>query len=215
MKSVIFIAPPAAGKGTVSSYLEKMGYVHISTGDMLRDEINKNTKLGLEIKDIMAQGNLVSDEVVYTLIKDRLSNLTKPFILDGYPRTYNQAVMLNKLFTELNIDNYKVIYLDINLEEALKRALGRLSCTSCGASYNIYYKNLMPKKEGICDNCGESLIKRSDDNEESFKVRFETFIKNNEPIKNYYEEKGKLYVIDASVDSNLITEEVKEILTND
>ncbi len=214
MKSVIFIAPPAAGKGTQSAMLESLGYVHISTGDMLREEIAKKTTLGLQIQDIMTHGGLVSDEIVGNLITKKLTNLNKPFILDGYPRTINQVNLLNDLFNKLNINDYVVIYLEISLEEALKRALGRLTC-SCGSSYNIYYENLKPKQDGICDNCGKPLQKRSDDNEESFKVRFENFIKNNEPIKEFYQSIGKLHTINSENSSEKITEEIKEILKND
>ncbi len=211
MKSVIFIAPPAAGKGTQSSRLEDLGYIHISTGDMLREEISSGSKLGMEIKEIIDKGNLVSDELVYELIKNKLDNITKPFILDGYPRTITQAESLDNLLQELNLNNYEVIYLDLPFEEALKRALGRLTC-SCGASYNIYYENLAPKKDGICDKCGESLTKRCDDNEESFKVRFETFINNTKPIKEFYENKNKLHIIDALASNEEITDKIKEIL---
>ena len=211
MKSVIFIAPPAAGKGTQSSRLEDLGYIHISTGDMLREEISSGSKLGMEIKEIIDKGNLVSDELVYELIKNKLDNITKPFILDGYPRTLTQAESLDNLLQELNLNNYEVIYLDLPFEEALKRALGRLTC-SCGASYNIYYENLAPKKDGICDKCGESLTKRCDDNEESFKVRFETFINNTKPIKEFYENKNKLHIIDALASNEEITDKIKEIL---
>ncbi len=214
MKSVIFIAPPAAGKGTISQKLIDLGYMHISTGDMLREEISKKSKLGLEIEDIMAKGNLVSDEIVFELIKNKLNNLKSSFILDGFPRTINQAQMLDKLLNELKIDNYEVIYLDINLEEAMHRALGRLSCEKCGAGYNKYYDQMKPKVDNICDKCGSNLIGRSDDNEESFKVRFETFVKNNAPIKEFYESKNKLHMIDATKGSEKTTEEVKEILND-
>ena len=213
MKNVIFIAPPAAGKGTQSNRLIDLGYEHISTGDMLREEIQKESSLGLTIKDILDKGNLVSDEVIFELIQDKLVNNQKPFILDGFPRTLKQAELLDNLFNELKIDNYSVIYLDISLEEALKRALGRLTC-KCGASYNSEFEKLMPKIAGICDKCGDKLIKRSDDNEESFKVRFETFIKNNQPIKDFYENKNKLYIIDTKLDTNEITEKIKDILND-
>ena len=211
MKSVIFIAPPAAGKGTVSANLESMGYIHISTGDMLREEISKETELGLEIKDIMQSGNLVSDEIVYELIKNKLSNITSPFILDGYPRTIHQVELLDKLFNELNIDDYEVIYLDVDLEEALKRALGRLTC-ECGASYNKFFEKMKPQKDGVCDKCGKELTQRTDDNEESFRVRFETFIKNVEPIKEFYSNINKLNVIDTKIGKENITEKIKDIL---
>lgn len=211
MKSVIFIAPPAAGKGTQSQKLIDLGYKHISTGDMLREEVASNSSLGKEISKLLEKGILVSDEIVFELIKSKLSNLDKPFILDGYPRTIKQVEMLDELFKELNITNYEVIYLDLSLEDALKRALGRLTC-ECGASYNIYYESLQPKQVGICDKCGKNLVKRSDDNEESFKTRFDTFIKNNEPIKEFYNKINKLNIVDASVGSKQIADKIKEIL---
>jgi len=211
MKNVIFIAPPAAGKGTHSQRLIDLGYEHISTGNMLREEIAKKSSLGLKIKDIISDGSLVSDEIVFELIQNKLKNLNKPFILDGFPRTLNQAIFLDNLLNDLDITEYEVIYLEITLKEALKRALGRLTC-KCGASFNSEFAKLMSKKEGICDYCGSTLEKRGDDNEESFKVRFETFIKNNEPIKDFYESKNKIHSIDTTIDSEKITEMIKDIL---
>lgn len=211
MKNVIFIAPPAAGKGTQSERLMEIGYEHISTGDMLREEINKNTVLGKEINEIITKGKLVSDELVFELITNKITNLSKPFILDGFPRTINQAKLLDELFQKLNITNYEVVYLDVSLDVALKRALGRLTC-SCGSSYNIYNENLKPKLENICDKCGKVLVKRNDDNEESFKVRFETFLNNIEPIKDFYREKDRLHVIDTMLSTEEVTDIIKGIL---
>lgn len=211
MKNVIFIAPPAAGKGTQSERLMEIGYEHISTGDMLREEINKNTVLGREINEIITKGKLVSDELVFELITNKITNLSKPFILDGFPRTINQAKLLDELFQKLNITNYEVVYLDVSLDVALKRALGRLTC-SCGSSYNIYNENLKPKLENICDKCGKVLVKRNDDNEESFKVRFETFLNNIEPIKDFYREKDRLHVIDTMLSTEEVTDRIKGIL---
>ena len=210
MKSVIFIAPPAAGKGTQSKRLQDLGYNHIATGDMLREEIKSGSLLGKEIDKLISSGSLVSDEIVFNLIKNKI-NSDKPFILDGFPRTMEQAKLLDKLFQELNINNYEVIYLDISLEEAMKRALGRLTC-SCGETYNIYIDGFKPKNENICDKCGKVLVKRSDDNEESFKVRFETFLRSTKPIKEYYEKKNKLHCIDTTLDYDIITDRIKEIL---
>ena len=211
MKNVIFIAPPSAGKGTQSKELINLGYDHISTGDMLREEINMKSDLGLKIEDIMKSGSLVSDDIVFELINKRLKNNSKPFILDGFPRTLNQAKLLDNLFNELNIDNYEVVYLDIAMEEALKRALGRLTC-ECGASYNIYYEPLKPKCDGVCDVCGKALVRRGDDNEESFRNRFSTFLENNEPIKEFYNSKNRLHVIDATIGNEIVTDKIKNIL---
>lgn len=212
MKSVIFIAPPASGKGTQSSYLESLGYEHISTGDMLRSEINSGSKLGTEIKELIEYGELVSDEIVIELITNKLSSLNnKPFILDGFPRTMNQATSLNEIFKKLNINNYLVIYLDIDESTALKRALGRMTC-ECGKSYNIYFDELKPRVEGRCDSCNSSLVKRNDDNEESFKNRFQTFLSNTLPIKEFYGNMNVLAEIDASKDSTTISKEIEELV---
>lgn len=211
MNNVIFIAPPSAGKGTQSKNLVNMGYTHISTGDMLRDEISKESSLGLKIKDIMKNGTLVSDEIVFELINKKLESNCEPFILDGFPRTINQAIMLNDLFEILNINNYEVIYLDIKMEDALKRALGRITC-ECGLSYSIYYEPLKPKVENICDKCGKNLIKRNDDNEESFKNRFKTFEENTQPILDFYRNLNKLHIINTDIGNNKIADRIKEIL---
>lgn len=213
MNNVIFIAPPAAGKGTQSSRLTELGYIHISAGDMLREEVAKKTELGNEINEIISKGLLVSDELIFELISNKLTSIEKPFILDGFPRTITQAKLLDELLNNINRNNYKVIYLDIELEDALKRALGRLTC-KCGASYNSEFEALKPKVANICDKCGSVLEIRSDDNEESFRVRFETFLKNIEPIVEYYESKNRLYKIDTKIDSEKITEMIKDILND-
>ena len=215
MKNIIFIAPPAAGKGTQSDMLTKnFGYEHISTGDMLREEIKADTELGKSIKNIIDEGKLVSDDIIITLIRNKLSNIKgKPFILDGFPRTLNQAQNLDTILNENNIDNYEAIYLEIDEEVASKRILGRLTC-SCGKSYNIYDETFKPKVEGICDNCGAALIKRDDDNAESFKVRFQAFLDNNEPIMDYYRAKNKLNIVDVNTDSNTIYQSILEIVND-
>ena len=153
--NIIFIAPPAAGKGTQSFLLEeKYNYKHISTGDLLREEITKKTELGANIESIISKGELVSDEIITTLLKNELKKLKhQKFILDGYPRNIAQAETLENIFNELNIENYGTIYLSLDEETATKRALGRIVCSKCGASYNTYFKNLMPKEDGICDKC--------------------------------------------------------------
>ena len=211
MKSVIFIAPPAAGKGTQSKALVELGFIHVSTGDMLREEMKNETKIGNSIKDIMSAGSLVSDEIVFELLSNKLSSINKPFILDGFPRTLKQAVMLDELLENLKLTNYETVYLDITMEEALKRALGRLTC-ECGMSYNKFNKEAMPKVENICDVCGKTLSTRTDDNEESYTNRFNTFLENIEPIKNYYEDKNKLHIIDVMIGKEETTERIKEIL---
>ena len=208
MKNIIFIAPPAAGKGTQSNMLkEKFGYNHISTGDMLREAINSGSEIGAEVKNIIDKGELVSDDLIIKLVKDKLTSLKgKPFILDGFPRTLNQAESLDKILT----DDYIVIYLDLAESEAINRITGRLTC-NCGKSYNVNIDKLKPKVDGICDNCGSILIKRDDDNVESFKVRFKTFLDNTDSILKYYEDKEKLIKIDVNKDVQDIFESILEV----
>lgn len=212
MKNIIFIAAPASGKGTFSNMLmERCGYSHISTGDLLRNIVKTNSTLGNEVAKVLEQGKLVSDELMFKIIKDALSNIdkNKPFILDGLPRTINQAKYLDELFKELNIVNYEVIYLNVGYEIALKRAIGRLSCLNCGATYNKFFEDFKPQKENICDKCGNELISRTDDNEESFKQRYETFKVSTLPILDYYENNNKLTKIDLEEFTN---EEVFDII---
>ena len=177
MKNIIFIAPPAAGKGTQSELLkENYNYAHISTGDLLRDTIKAGSDLGKEIDNIISGGNLISDELMIKILKEALIKLPKEkaFILDGFPRTLNQAEVLNDLLKEIGAKDIKVIYLNIDEENAMHRALGRTTCSNCKKGYNIYFDTMKPKVDGICDICGEKLDRRKDDNEEAFKIRFKT-----------------------------------------
>ena len=201
MKNIVFIAPPAAGKGTQSDLLvKKYGYVHISTGDLLRNEMSNKTDLGLKIKDLMDNGEFVSDEIVTDLLKNKLATILEDtgFILDGYPRNIAQAEILNDLLTELNKSLDCVIYLEMSSDVAMKRALGRITCPKCGRGYNKYESVLKPKVEWLCDDCSVELTSRSDDTEETFKTRFNTYILNTNPLLNYYEKVGILKVIDNS-----------------
>lgn len=201
MKNIIFIAPPAAGKGTQSELLvSKYGYIHISTGDLLRSEIASGSDLGKSITEIMDSGNLVSDEIVTELLKNRLSqaDAKKGFILDGYPRNIDQAKTLKDLAKELNIVDCVAIYLEMSEEVAMHRALGRITCPTCGRGYNKYEEAMKPKNDNYCDDCHVELTSRSDDNEETFKTRFATYIKNTEALLEYYKDSGMLKVIDNS-----------------
>ena len=212
MKNIIFIAPPAAGKGTQSDMLKSAyGYIHISTGDLLRAEVATGSALGLEVKSIIDKGNLVSDELIIDIINSKLTEIKgKPFILDGFPRTLNQAEALDEIID----DNYCVIYLELSKEDAIKRIEGRLTC-SCGKSYNLNDEALKPKQEGICDNCGKKLIKRNDDNVDAFVVRYDNFLNNTKVLIDFYKNKNKLNVIDVNRDINDIFNDISEIVTND
>lgn len=212
MKNIIFIAPPAAGKGTQSQMLkEKYGYIHISTGDLLRAEIASGSTLGLEVKNIIDKGHLVNDDLMIDIIKKKLADIKgKPFILDGFPRTLNQAQILDDLLS----DDYEVVYLDLDKEVAIARIEGRLTC-SCGKSYNLGDVELQPKVAGVCDNCGKKLIKRDDDNAEAFIVRYDTFLNNTKVLVDYYKDKNKLHIVDVNRNINDIFKDISEIVAND
>ena len=212
MKNIIFIAPPAAGKGTQSQMLkEKYGYVHISTGDLLRAEIASGSELGCEVKNIIDKGNLVSDELMIDIIKSKLTEIKgKPFILDGFPRTLNQAESLDGILD----DNYETIYLELSREDAVKRIEGRLTC-SCGKSYNMNDEALKAKVAGICDICGKELVKRDDDNAQAFIVRYDNFLNNTKVLIDYYKNKNKLHIVDVNRNINDIFEDISRIVAND
>ena len=216
MKNVILIAPPAAGKGTQAEILvNDFGYEHISMGDLLREVMASGSALGQEIKTLIDAGKLVDDELTFPLIKNKLQTIEgKPFISDGFPRTLNQAQHFETILKELNITDYVVILLNLSEEAALKRISGRLIC-SCGKSYNIYNDNLKPKQEGICDKCGQALVKRDDDNLASFQQRYEIFQTNIEPILDFYRQRNKLQIVDVDRSVAEIAGSIKEIITHD
>ena len=216
MKNIIFVAAPAAGKGTISAKVcTEYNIPHISTGDLLRNEIAASSKIGMEIKSAMARGEFVSDEVITKLLKKRLEakDCKKGFILDGYPRNISQAKTYDNILKELNYDDGLVVFLDIDRELAMKRALSRVAWSKCGLSYNLINKEYAPLKEGICDNCGSSLKTRSDDNEESFINRFDTFMKETYPLLEYYEKKGNLLKIKVdNITTDDIFDEIKKVI---
>jgi len=194
VKNVIFLAPPAAGKGTFSDYLvEKYGYLHFSTGSILREKSKNNTKL----KEILESGELVRDEVILPVIEEVLKEIPKntPFILDGFPRTLQQAKKLDIILSGLEISDVVVVEVDVEKETLKDRVIGREVCSKCYRSYNQSILEFKPKVAGRCDDCQNLLTKRDDDNEESFEVRYNTYLESTIPIIAYYKEKGCLKVI--------------------
>ena len=213
MKNIIFIAPPAAGKGTQSKLLvEKYNYKHISTGDLLRNEISKNNPLAGEIKKNINSGNLVPDTIVSKLLEQELTNHKGPFILDGYPRNTAQAENLERILNKHNIDLGIAIYLDVKLEEAIKRSIGRLTCPKCNKIYNIYSNIMKPKVDNVCDICLVDLTLRADDNKEAYKKRYETFITETSPLLKYYDNKGLLNIIDNPVYPKETLKKIEKII---
>ena len=210
MKNVIFISPPAAGKGTFSKYLEeKFNYNHLATGDVLRERIASGDRV---IKELVDNGKLVSDEMIADIISDKIKSLKgSPFIIDGCPRTLIQAQMLQNMFEEEKVTDVAIIKLNIELEDAIKRILGRVVC-SCGKSYNVYYDKLKPKTDGICDSCGGNLVKRNDDDEEKITKRFLSYNSNIHDIVQFYKDCGILYEIDATKTPDEIQKNIEDII---
>ncbi len=216
MKNIILIAPPAAGKGTVSKMIcDKYNIPHISAGDLLRDEISKETKIGIQIKDIIARGELVTSDIITKLLKKRLAqkDTKKGYILDGYPRNIEQAKGYDQLLQETSENIVKVIFLDISKDEAIRRITSRIVCSKCGSSYNLSTPELSPVREGICDRCGSDLNVRTDDNEETFLKRFDTYLKETAPLIDYYEKNNNLIKIDVNGKSTEeVFSEVKKVI---
>ena len=218
MKNIIFIAPPAAGKGTQSKLVStEYNIPHISTGDLLRDEVSRGTKIGKSIKKVMESGSLVDDNIITELLKQRITkdDCKNGYILDGYPRTLNQAKIYSELLEELKYPAGVVIFFDIDKERALKRTLSRIVCSKCGSSYNLLVSELKPKKDGICDTCGEKLQVRADDTEEVFITRFDTYINSTKDLIDYYDKLGLLYRIQVlDKPASEIFDEVKKVLND-
>ncbi len=209
MRNLVLYAPPAAGKGTLCEKLEKdYGYSIISIGQVLRNNRNPETEIGKAIIETQDKGILTPDDIVAKALAIELKKYTgKPIVLEGYPRNISQAIALDKV-----LNNYSVIVIQISREEAMKRALGRVTCSNCHKIYNIYDKALSPKKEGICNECGAKLDIRSDDNEESFNKRFDIYEENAPTIIDYYQNKNILHLVDGSVTKDDIYNQVKEII---
>ena len=207
-KNLVLIAPPAAGKGTMSTFLtEKYGMISISVGQLLRD-IDPETELGKEIRELQANRMLVGNDIVKELLKERLSKddiKEKGFILDGFPRTVEQAHILDDLLKELNLVVDDVVYLTVSYDLALKRTLGRRTCPSCKTVYNVMTGFNDPINEFDCRLCGGKLEKRNDDNEESFKKGFDLFNKDVLPTIEYYKNTRGVVEVYASRDDSLET----------
>lgn len=216
MKNIILIAPPAAGKGTQCALLkEKYGYVHISTGDLLR-AIDPTSELGKKVNEIMNAGALVGDDIIFELIEERLSHpdVKNGFVLDGFPRNINQAKTYMQLCKKLNIDMGIAIYISISKEMAMQRALGRLGCPICNKPYHKFNPQAMPKTSGICDECGVELISRDDDNEETFTTRFNTYINNTQPLIDFFQGLNSLTTIMAHDDKMVVMEEIERVIND-
>lgn len=205
--NIIFIAPPAAGKGTQAKILcEKYGLLHISTGDLLR----RATKDDLELQSKLRLGEFIDDSVIMELLQKKINSM-KPgtgFVLDGFPRNINQAKALEGMLEEKPV----VICIEVSEELAKNRILGRLYCNECGATYNDRILGNQPKVSNVCDNCQSNLIKRSDDTESTFKNRQKFYSNYTKPLLDYYRNQNVLYTVDGNQDTMKVHSDIVKVL---
>lgn len=191
---IIFLGAPGAGKGTQAEIVsEKLAIPTVSTGNIIRAALKNGTPMGVKAKEYIEAGKLVPDEVVIGIIKDRLAedDCKNGFILDGFPRTIPQAEALDNMGIVID----KVIDIEVADEKIAARMSGRRVCKNCGNSYHLEYKK--PEKDGICNACGGELVQRKDDAPETVLERLKVYHDETEPLKDYYEKKGKLFIVEG------------------
>ncbi|WP_315373626.1 adenylate kinase [uncultured Selenomonas sp.] len=195
---ILLMGPPGAGKGTQAANLVKeFGIPHISTGDMFRAAVKEGTELGLQAKACMDAGKLVPDEVTIGIVKERLAkpDCKKGFILDGFPRTVEQADALTGILKELGLSLTAALNITVPAADLIERAVGRRICKSCGATYHVKFNP--PQKAGVCDTCAGDLYQRADDSEETMKNRLSVYEAQTKPLIAYYEKAGVYKEIDG------------------
>lgn len=216
MINLIFLGAPGSGKGTQAKIIsDELSLPIISTGDILRQEVQKESDIGLKAKSFMDVGDLVPDEVIISIIESKLSDsdYNDGFIMDGFPRNLSQAVKLDEMLKSINKSINSVLELDIDQDILVKRMVGRFTCSNCGEIYNKFFKNV--KKEGVCDICGSSnFTYRDDDNEETVRSRQDIYSKTSKDLINFYLTKGLIYKLDASKSSDFITKKILNHLSN-
>ena len=212
---LILMGPPGAGKGTQAANLvKKFGIPHISTGDMFRAAVAEGTELGKQAKACMDAGKLVPDDVTIGIVRERLSkdDCKKGFILDGFPRTVEQADALNKILDELGLQLTRVLNIHVPAEDLIERAVGRRICKGCGATYHVKFNPT--KVEGTCDNCGGELYQRKDDNEATMKNRLGVYEASTKPLIDYYSKAGLYTQIDGRQSIEKVTDDLSRVLSS-
>jgi adenylate kinase len=207
-KIVVMIGPPGVGKGTQARLLAEHYHIpQISTGDILREMARLETKLGLQIKAMMVTGQLVSDEILASVIQTRTTqpDCSGGYILDGYPRTPSQARTLEKLARGQNKE-IRLVSIAVSRDALIKRLTGRRTCSKCGEIYNLYFRP--PQREGICDLCGGTLMQRADDNEETVSKRLTAYEEMTAPLIEYFRESGRLVSVDGEREVNEVFAEI-------
>lgn len=216
MKNIMFIAPPAAGKGTQAELVtKKYSLPHISTGDILRDIAQEDSEIGNYVAETMASGKLVKDEITYQLIEERLArdDCKNGFIIDGFPRNLDQAIEYDKILARLGYKVGNVILLNIEEKTLEKRITGRRVCEDCRTIFNINDEASSPKIESVCDKCGGKLYQRKDDNLEAFQTRYAMYQEKTEPIIEHYRKQNVLHVINGEDTVENVFKQVDEIIS--
>lgn len=220
MKNIILIAPPAAGKGTQAKLIHEAYHIpNISLGEIMRHARNDSTEVGKIIIACQDKRQLVPLSITLSLIEERIGrdDCQNGYILDGFPRTVEQAIAYDKMLLSMHKEIGHVFFLDIDRDLALKRTLGRLVCPNCGENYNIHFENMLPKNKDVCDICHHTLVKRSDDNEETFDKGFQTYMENTVDLIAYYEKKNllkRIPILEEETPESLF-QKIKEILDYD
>ena len=210
--NILLLGKPGAGKGSVAKeFKEKMNIIHLSTGDIFRNEIHEKTELGLLADSYISKGLLVPDEVTNEIIRSVLKkDPTKNYLFDGYPRTVNQAKFLKSAMAELGMKLDGVFDLETSDELVIVRLSSRRVCKTCGMIYNT--RNHNPKVEGVCDVCGGKIIQRADDKEEAIKERLKVYNAQTKPLIEYYRNEGLLHSVDSTKDSPELFEDILNII---
>ncbi len=210
---IVLLGAPGSGKGTQSKFLtERYGIPQISTGDLLRAQVAAGTPLGLEAKKAMDAGQLVSDDIVLGMIRERLKegDAQNGFILDGFPRNIPQAKALDAMLASMGRPLQAALLLDVPFDDLMRRLTGRRTAVNSGRIYNIYTNP--PKVAGVCDVSGDPLIQRADDNEETVSKRLKTFEEQTAPLIEFYQQAGKLHRIDGQRAMDVIASDMQHIL---
>ncbi|RAU94509.1 adenylate kinase [Paenibacillus sp. YN15] len=211
--NILFMGPPGAGKGTQAEYIVNEFHIpHISTGDAFRAAMSQGTPMGVEAKGYVDKGLLVPDEITNGIVRERLAqpDCNAGFLLDGFPRTLQQAESLDGMMTELEKKIDVVFNLVVDRSLLLARLTGRRICKSCGATYHVMFNP--PQHDGVCDKCSGELYQRSDDTEEKVGTRLDEYSSKTAPLLDYYRNKGVLKEVNGEQDIQLVTAEISSIL---